>query len=81
MHTVATGQGQQVVEQYDATECSSCRRPLAELRKTVGWISCGCAGGRGHRWFYCLACRVFTYDPAHDEQVVNVVGGSDYFNG
>jgi hypothetical protein len=81
MRIVPTGRGQQVVEVPEVNRCAGCQGILATPHVTIGWLSCDCAGGRGHRWFHCLDCGTFTYDPTHDETITSVVGGSDYFNG
>jgi hypothetical protein len=81
VHTEPTGREHQTVEVYDTQRCTGCQGLLAAPGIVVGWLGCGCAGTSGHRTRYCLGCRTFNYEPAHDETAETVVGGADYFNG
>lgn len=82
MHTVRTGRDQhEIVEVFDTVHCTGCQGLLAYPHVKIGWLGCGCAGTDGHRTRYCLTCGTWNYEPGHDAQRSNVVGGVPYFGG
>jgi hypothetical protein len=74
-----TGRASEIREVLDIHRCRGCQGVLASPHVTFGYLGCPCAGTDGHRTVFCLDCRTFNYDPPHDEEVRNVVGGASYF--